>query len=209
MASIDISPSDRQYIDYLADLFAIVVAIEQIEKASRRDLITSDEYTTTVRRLLDRYKSMVSALEDSRNPYFSTIDDFFYTYCSRCPAALTTIRKGVVSTDAENSARFLAPQALECGQLIVTLIDSLGLEGITMEQLNPNLTSLLHGMEKLGVKDKDFYKSLLKWKVKLDGMHATDELDRRSAPQFSYELQDAYEKLRKYLHGDTSNLVTR
>lgn len=205
MSSLELTPGDRQNLDYLADLFALVTAIEQIEKASRRDLITQDQYSTTIRRLLDRFKNTVSHLENSRNPYFTTIDDFFDTYCARCPAACTTIKEGPASSPTENTGRFLARQAMECGQYFITLLDALRLQQTAVDALNPLLIDLVQGLGKLGLTDRDFYKRLTRWRQRLDGMNAADMLDEASAREFAYDLERGYNSLRTYLDEDGSS----
>lgn len=204
MSSMDISPGDRQHVDYLADLFALIIAIEQIEKASRRDLITQDQYGTTVRRLLTKYKSTVSHLENGSNPYFTSIDDFLNTYCSRCPAARATIKEGPAITSSENSARLLARQSVECGQYFITLLDALRLQQTSVDTLNPLLHDLVQGLGKLKLNEKDFYVRLVSWRTRLDGMNAADVLDDGNSREFAYDLERGYNSLLAYLDDDSS-----
>lgn len=204
MSSLEIPHNDRQHIDYLADLFAIVIAIEQIEKASRRDLVTQDQYNSTVRRLLEKYRSTVSHLENGRNPFFTTIDEFLDAYCSRCPAARATIKEGPVSSPTENSARFLARQSMECGQYFITLLDALRLQQTAVDALNPLLIDLLQGLARLKLTDRDFCVRLVKWREKLDTMYAADVLQEADARAFAYDLERGYNALRTYLEDDAS-----
>lgn len=204
MNSLEISPRDRQHIDYLADLFALIIAIEQIEKASRRDLITQEQYATTVRRLLTKYKSTVAHLENGNNPYFTTINEFFDAHCSRCPAALATIKEGPATSSSENSARFLARQAMECGQYFITLLDALRLQQTAVDTLNPLLHDLLQGLGKLSLTEKDFYTRLVTWRQRLDAMNAADVLNDADAREFAYDLERGYNSLRAFLDDDGS-----
>ncbi|KAL7695750.1 vacuolar protein sorting-associated protein-like protein [Lotmaria passim] len=202
MASIEISPGDRQHIDYLADLFAVIIAIEQIEKANRRDLITQDQYAATVRRLLEKYKSTVAHLQSAHNPYFTTIDDFFEKYCTRCLAARATIRDGPVSSPNENNARFLARQSVECSDHFITLLDSLRLQQTSVDVLNPPLGDLLQVLGKLGLTTQDFCVRLQAWQRRLDCMNAADMLDEAASRDFAYDLERGYACLKAYLESD-------
>ncbi|CAD2213102.1 ESCRT-I complex subunit VPS28 [Angomonas deanei] len=202
MANVEITPGEREHVDYLADLFAVVLTIEQVEKANRRDLITEKQYSDTVRRLLEKYKSTVSHLEKSRNPYFTNVDEFLDRYCSRCPAARATIKEGP-SGSAETNARFLARQSLECGQFFITLLDALRLQQTAVDAINPLLGDLLSGLNKLGLSKRDFYAKLQSWRKKLDAMQAADVLDDSSARQFAYDLEQGYNSLRAYLDEDS------
>ncbi|CCW63839.1 unnamed protein product [Phytomonas sp. EM1] len=202
MSYLEITPGERQHVDYLADLFAIVVAIEHIEKANRRDLITQEQYSATVRRLLEKYKHTVNYLEKGCNPYFTNIDDFLNTYCSLYPAARATIKEGPFSNPSENSARFLARQALECGQYFITLLDAIRLQQTAVDALNPLLTELLQGLNKLELKTHDFYVRLVNWHTTLNSMGAADTLDDAKAREFAYDLERGYNCLRAYLDDD-------
>ncbi|KAG5465101.1 hypothetical protein GH5_00563 [Leishmania sp. Ghana 2012 LV757] len=202
MASIEILPEDRQHIDYLADLFAVIIAIEQIEKANRRDLITQQQYDSTVRRLLEKYKNTVTHLQDARNPYFTTIDDFFDKYCMRCPAARATIRDGPMSSPNENSARFLARQSVECSDHFITLLDSLRLQQTSVDVLNPPLGDLLQVLKKLGLSKEDFCLRLQNWQRRLDSMNAADMLDESATRDFAYDLERGYACLKAFLESD-------
>ncbi|SYZ70370.1 vacuolar_protein_sorting-associated_protein-like_protein [Leishmania braziliensis MHOM/BR/75/M2904] len=208
MASIEISPEDRQHIDYLADLFAVIIAIEQIEKANRRDLIDQDQYSSTVRRLLEKYKNTVAHPQSARNPYFTTIDDFFEKYCTRCPAAQTTIRDGPISSPNENNARFLARQSVECSDHFITLLDSLRLQQTSVDVLNPPLGDLLQVLRKLGLSKEDFCVRLQNWQRRLDSMNAADMLDESSTRDFAYDLERGYACLKAFLESDPT-LSTR
>lgn len=200
--SVEISPGEREHVDYLSDLFAVVLSIEQVEKAHRRDSVNEKQYSDTVRRLLEKYKSTVTHLENSRNPFFTTVDDFFDNYCSRCPAARATIKEGP-SGSAETHARFLARQSLECGQFFITLLDALRLQQTAVDAINPLLGDLLQGLSKLGLQKRDFYVRLMKWRSKLEGMNAADVLDDTDAREFAYDLERGYNSLRAYLDEDT------
>ncbi|KAG5464366.1 hypothetical protein LSCM1_00549 [Leishmania martiniquensis] len=202
MESIEILPEDRQHIDYLADLFAVIIAIEQIEKANRRDLITQSQYDSTVRRLLEKYKSTVAHLQSARNPYFTTIDDFFEKYCTRCPAARATIRDGPMISPSENSARFLARQSVECSDHFITLLDSLRLQQTSVDVLNPPLGDLLQVLRKLGLSNEDFCVRLQNWQRRLDSMSAADMLDESATRDFAYDLERGYACLKAFLESD-------
>lgn len=72
----------------------MIVAIERVDLANKRDLITQDQYTSTIRRLLERYHSVLTDLSNSQNLYFTNIDDFLQKYCLSFPAALVVLKEG-------------------------------------------------------------------------------------------------------------------
>lgn len=202
-AKIEIS--DRQSVDYLADIYGNIVAMEQLEKAYRRDLVTADYYSSTIRRLIEKHRSTVGYLATSHNPYFTSEDAFLEEYCKRFPAARELIKKGPATTAAENNSRFLARQSMECGQLFITLLDALRLNQTSVDSLNPLLPELVLGLRKLKLGDKEFVVRLQGWKDKLDSMSAADTLNETSAREFAYDLERGYNCLREYLDDDATH----
>lgn len=110
MDFLDIPYADRHYVDDLSDLYAAVVAIEKIEKAFHRDLITNESYEVLLKRLLKKYRTIVAQLENSdggSNGVGSsssshsqshggrfTVDAFWAEYGSKCSAARQRVRVG-------------------------------------------------------------------------------------------------------------------
>ncbi|PBJ75013.1 vacuolar protein sorting-associated protein-like [Trypanosoma cruzi cruzi] len=198
-----VSPDERQHVEYLADLFAVIVAIEKVEKAMLRDLITQEQYDTTIRRLLEKYKSSVSYLEQGRNPYYTTIDSFWENYGSKCPAARARIQLGLANDHQLKDGHTNTTLVLECGQYFITLMDSLKLQQTAVDQLYTLLTDLVQGLRRLGASDQDFHQRLVAWKEKLDTMKASDELNERDTREFAFVLECGYQAFYAYL-SDTS-----
>ncbi|KAH9598265.1 Vacuolar protein sorting-associated Vps28 [Trypanosoma melophagium] len=205
-----ISPGERQHVEYLADLFAVIVAIEKIEKAILRDLITQQQYDTTINRLLEKYKSTVSHLEQGSNPYYTTIDSFWENYGSKCPAARTRIQLGFEVAKQQQQAGRVDPRlVLECGQYFITLMDSLKLQQTAVDQLYTLLTDLIQGLKRLNVEDLDFFQRLLSWKNKLDTMNASDELNEKDTREFAFVLERGYQAFHGYLSDTSGGVVAR
>ncbi|ESL09383.1 vacuolar protein sorting-associated protein [Trypanosoma rangeli SC58] len=204
-----VSPDERQHVEYLADLFAVIVAIEKLEKAMLRDLITQEQYDATIRRLLEKYKSSVSYLEQGRNPYYTTIDSFWENYGSKCPAARARIQLGLSDKNQQQKdGHTNTTLVLECGQYFITLMDSLKLQQTAVDQLYTLLADLIQGLKRLGAFDQDFFHRLLVWKEKLDTMKASDELNERDTREFAFVLECGYQAFYAYL-SDISTTKTR
>ncbi|ORC91331.1 vacuolar protein sorting-associated protein-like [Trypanosoma theileri] len=209
-----ISPGERQHVEYLADLFAVIVAIEKIEKAMLRDLITQQQYDTTIHRLLEKYKSTVSHLEQGSNPYYTTIDSFWENYGSKCPAARTRIQLGFEGAkqqqqEQQQAGRVNPRLVLECGQYFITLMDSLKLQQTAVDQLYTLLTDLIQGLKRLNVEEQDFFQRLLMWKKKLDTMNASDELNEKDTREFAFVLERGYQAFHGYLSETSGSVVSR
>lgn len=203
MNSLELSSSDRQDIEYLADLYACVVAIEQVEKAHHREYITSEQYQTNVERLLQKYHHTVDNLSSAKNPYFTTSENFLQEYCSKYHAALNAIKSGP-NVAADVSKRFLARQVMDCTQLFITLLDTLRLHQNSVDKLNPLLADLVVALKKINVRDRDFFQRLSRWHDRLNGMNAADVLDGESIRQLEYDLERGYSDLRSMMDSEAN-----
>ncbi|KAG8347800.1 putative VPS28 protein [Trypanosoma vivax] len=195
---------ERHHVEYLSDLFAVILAIEKLEKVVRRDIITQEQYEVAIHRLLEKYMSTVSHLEHSRNPYYTTIESFWESYGSECPAARTRIRQGFDGTKQHQEEGTVNPRlVLECGQHFITLMDSLKLQQTAVDQLYTLLTDLIRGLHRVGASEQDFFSRLVQWKEKLDTMKASDELNERDAREFAFALECSYQTFHAFL-GESS-----
>lgn len=201
MSFLEIPSGERQDLEYLADLFASVVAIEQLEKAQRREYITADQYTASVGRLLQKYQHTVRNLSSTKNPIFTSSEDFLNEYCSKYHAARHTILSGPVSL-ASDSKLYIARHVMDCTQLFITLLDALRLQQTSVDRLNPLLADLLSTLNKLHVQEKDFYQHLLKWHQRLNEMNAADVLDADGIRQLEYDLERGYSELRSMVDAE-------
>lgn len=203
MSVLELSSSEKQDVEYLADLYACVVAIEQVEKAHRREYISSEQYQTNVERLLQKYHSTVDNLSSAKNPYFTTGENFLAEYCNKYHAAMNTIKNGPsLATDV--SKRFLARQVMDCTQLFITLLDTLRLHQNSVDKLNPLLADLLVALKKINVRDRDFFQRLSSWHDRLNGMNAADVLDVENIRQLEYDLDRGYSDLRSMMDSETN-----
>lgn len=62
MSRVSIAPSERHGVDYLADLYTALLALEKLEKAHHRDLVTPEQYAASLRRLLEKYANIAHQL---------------------------------------------------------------------------------------------------------------------------------------------------
>lgn len=63
--------------DNMADLFAVITTLQQLEKAYIRDCITAKEYTAACSKLLVQYKA---AFKQVQSDEFPTIEAFITKY---------------------------------------------------------------------------------------------------------------------------------
>ena len=58
------SPSERQQLENLADVYSIIISLEQLEKAYIRDVVAAEEYAPACLKLIGQYKTALSSLGD-------------------------------------------------------------------------------------------------------------------------------------------------
>ncbi|KAI3630830.1 hypothetical protein MIR68_012265 [Amoeboaphelidium protococcarum] len=212
------SSSERETYENQADLYAIVITVEQLEKAYIRDSISADQYTQACAKLLTQYKTAFNLVDDQ----FKDIDDFCQTYYLNCQAALNRLKIGVPATiehavaasnstsggsgngggGGQQSAKYVA----EAVQSFITLMDSLKLEMRSVDHLHPLMGDLLQSLNKVGVSTQiESHKQKLKeWLIKLNQMKAADELDEQDTRQLMFDLETAHGAFYRALSNDGS-----
>ena len=68
------TPSDRDLLDSLAEIYSIIVALDGLEKAFNKDSVTDAEYTELCTRLLKQYKGNLS--DDRVSTEFGDLESF-------------------------------------------------------------------------------------------------------------------------------------
>jgi ESCRT-I complex subunit VPS28 len=101
------SVKEKERYDNLANLFAIITTIQQLEKAYSKDCVTAKEYTASCSNLLAQYKSAFKLVENE----FNTIDDFVKKYKLDAPIALERIKEDrpvTIKDDKGNTNKCIA-----------------------------------------------------------------------------------------------------
>lgn len=80
---------EREKYDNMADLFAVINTLQNLEKAYIRDCVTAKEYTAACSKLLVQYKA---AFKQVQNDEFPTVESFVAKYKVRQDAAFRELR---------------------------------------------------------------------------------------------------------------------
>lgn len=138
---------EREKYDNMADLFALMSTLENLEKAYIRDCVTPQEYTAACSKLLVQYKVALKLVQGDE---FPTIDSFIKKYRLDCPAALERIREDrpiTIKDDKGNTSKCIA----DIVSLFITIMDKLRLGIKAMDELHPELRDLVDTMSRLSV----------------------------------------------------------
>ncbi|MCJ1281085.1 Vacuolar protein-sorting-associated protein 28 [Xylographa opegraphella] len=88
--------AERELLDSLAEIYSIVVVLDDLERAYTRDSVSETEYTDICSRLIKQYNS---ALSDERvRRAFVDLESFKREYDMDCPRATERLRIGLPST---------------------------------------------------------------------------------------------------------------
>ncbi|KAI9221044.1 vacuolar protein sorting-associated [Blastocladiella britannica] len=182
--------ADRERIENLADLYAILVTAERLEKQYIRDNIPPAEYTPACSKLITQFRTALSVVHDQ----ISSVDQFMRDYNLSCPLAVNRLVKiGVPATvehasaDAPPDRSATAKHVAETVQHFITLMDAVKLGMVAVDQLHPMLSDLLAAMNKGQGRAK-----IREWLIALNQMKASDELSEDQARQLHFDLESAH-----------------
>lgn len=189
---------EREKYDNMADLYAIINTLQNLEKAYIRDCITPQEYTAACSKFLVQYKV---AFKQVQGDEFPTVDTFVKKFRLDCPAALERIKEDrpiTIKDDKGNTSKCIA----DIVSLFITIMDKLRLKIKTMDELHFELKDLVDTMNRLSLIPADFEaKAKVEgWLSTLNDMQASDELTDGQVRQFLFDLESAYTDFTKLLH---------
>ncbi|XP_058123844.1 vacuolar protein sorting-associated protein 28 homolog [Anopheles ziemanni] len=189
---------EREKYDNMADLFALVSTLQNLEKAYIRDCITPQEYTAACSKLLVQYKV---AFKIVQGPEFPTIEAFVKKFRLDCPAALERIREDrpiTIRDDKGNTSKCIA----DIVSMFITLMDKLRLEIRAMDDLHPELRDLLDTMNRLSLIPDNFEgkEKVASWLATLNEMQASDDLTEAQVRQLLFDLESSYSAFNNLLH---------
>lgn len=138
------SNQERQMYDNMADLYSIIVATEHLERQYIKDTIAAPEYTAICLRLIAQFKTAASLVN-------TDISDFVRRFGISCPAAMNRlVTMGVPATvqyaTQDPSQKSTSRNIAETVQFFITLMDSLKLNYIAVDQIHPQLSDLVQSL---------------------------------------------------------------
>uniref|UniRef100_A0A915LE39 Vacuolar protein sorting-associated protein 28 homolog n=1 Tax=Meloidogyne javanica TaxID=6303 RepID=A0A915LE39_MELJA len=185
--------SERDRIDNMSELYAMINALECLEKVYSRDYVPSKEYTAECSKLLVQIKVALRLVPGM------SIEEFVRQYRIQCPAALERIREDrpiTVRDDKGNQLKCIA----DIVELFITSLDQLKLNIRAVDELFPNLTELYASINAMSTLPDDFdAKVKVKYWYKLHGMAAHEELSDETARQMIFELEAGYNAFQRFL----------
>lgn len=187
--------AEREQMDNLGELFAVLNALEHLEKMFARDYVPHDAYKTECFKLLDQYKVAMRVVRGAE------ADSFAQKYRLHCPAALERIRDGrpiEAKDDRGNAYKNIAFIV----ERFITALDCLRLETREVDSLYPNISDLYSAINAMSSLPAEFNGKVKvkKWYDKLAVMAATDAITEDERRQAVLDLEQSYNEFTEFLN---------
>jgi ESCRT-I complex subunit VPS28 len=187
---------EREEYDEQANLYAIILATEHLERAFARDAISPKEYTEQCKKLLSQFRLAERALRGQM-----TTETFMAIYQMDCPGAVERLLKMGVPESIKSGDTSHSVTIAETVQHFITAMDAVKLEQRAVDELQPLLSDLMDVMTRLPETPDDFEpnRKVRKWLIKLNNLRASDEIDDDDSRQLYHDLDSAYAEFTRYL----------
>jgi len=197
--------AERDLQDSLAEVFGIIVTLDELEKAYLKDAIPETDYTEICDRLLKQYKAILT--DETVAKEFVDLETFKNEWDMEVPRATERIRIGLPSTvtapshnaSTSNNNGTNGTLILEATQEFITFLDAIKLGFLAKDQLHPLLTEVIQSVNK--VTDKDFVGrgKIVQWLITLNQMKITEELSPDQARELDLDMNNAYHGFKETL----------
>ncbi len=203
---------EREIYDEQANLYAIIMATEHLERAYARDAVEPKEYTAQCKKLISQFKLAERVLRSSNNSKGSitTVEEFMSRYQMDCPRAEERLLKMGIPEPMKGGTHDDVSHAVtvaETVQHFITTMDAIKLDQRAVDEIQPLLSDLndvLLRIPDLPPND-DFVplQKVSKWLQKLNSMRAVDEISDDDSRQLYHDLDSAYSEFTRYLKRGT------
>lgn len=193
---------ERERYECLAEVYSLVVCIDQLERAFIRDSIGPEEYTKACQRLLSQYVTLVRTRE--LESLVGDLEEFCNGYGIGALSGVQRVKLGIPATLEANPA--LQPSqgetvpangtsgkaVAEVTGLFITVMDGLKLKFRAKDQLHPLFRELVTSLNKVTSSDFEGRGNLVQWLVKLNKMKIDEVLSEEDVRQCLFDLDNAY-----------------
>ena len=180
-------------MDELANLYSVIRTVDTLERAFTNGLVAAEEYEKNLSQLLTQFNVIKTALKDDY-PDIETFIDEHDMDVAFAKARLLGAQVAATKIYHGESSRPEVVHILEAGQHFVTLVDSLKLDLVHVDDILPlirELSSALAGIPSLS-SNFESKEIVNRWQSKLNQMRASDKLSEEDTRQMSMDLDTAY-----------------
>eukprot|EP01125_Pyxidicula_operculata_P013523 TRINITY_DN4489_c0_g1_i3.p1 TRINITY_DN4489_c0_g1~~TRINITY_DN4489_c0_g1_i3.p1 ORF type:complete len:210 (-),score=22.39 TRINITY_DN4489_c0_g1_i3:836-1465(-) len=193
------NPTERKLYDNLANLYSIISTTEALEQLYSYHAIPVNDYQRECALLIQHFKI---AKQSTGKEHPSDVKQFMDEYgLNTCRAAYRTLVEVGKPQSHIATGEITAKVVAETVQHFITLKDSLSINMVAVDQIQPLLSDLVDSAKRSLVQFQGL-DILENWLLELNKMRAADELPDDKIRQFSHELSVTYDNFHKALSGN-------
>ncbi len=206
------SSQEQRLYDNFADLYAIIMTTESLERAYARNAITREEYVAECNKLISQFRVAEKIALEKKPSSTASLDKstetFMQIYQMDCPlAAHRLLVAGVPETMArvETNDKTGITIAMT-SEAFIHVLDAIEMSQSSVDELQPLLCVVMDNLSKLPETPNDFEPNRIvqQWLQKLNLMRAIDDLDETDMRQLQMDINAAYADFKTFL-SDRSN----
>ncbi|KAL7576113.1 hypothetical protein ACA910_000890 [Epithemia clementina (nom. ined.)] len=193
---------ERRTYEEMANLYAIIMATEHLERAYALDAVDQRTYTEQCKKLISQFSVAANYVIREQ----MTIETFMKLYQMDCPAAVERLLVQKIPQQVKGSSSDAghAATVAETVQYFITTMDAVRLEQRYVDELQPLLSDLFDSLTRLPQTPNDFEpnRKVQHWLRKLNGLRAVDQIEEEDARQLLHDLDSAYSEFTRYLRSE-------
>lgn len=211
------SMRQREIAETLAEVYSIILCVDQVEKMYIKDVVSDEsEYTRVTSRLLQQYRAIIVNNEhdqDFQKAFGGSLSEFCRRYGVIASNGVLRLEKGIPlttehaatgslvpptdSTEADPNAsprpgEGMARGVAEATGNFITVMDAVKLGYRNRSQLHPLLAELLLSTNRVARLDSRNRGRLVEWLVRLNRLRSQESLDEKAARELLADLDAAY-----------------
>lgn len=180
-------------MDDHANLYSVIRTVDTLERAFTNGAVQADDYEKNLGQLMTQFNVIKTALKDEYPDIERFIDEHDMDVAF-AKARLLGSQVAATRIYQRDNAKPEVVHILESGQHFVTLVDSLKLELVHVDDILPLLRDLSTSLAGIPSLPSNFEAKevVSRWLSKLNQMKASDKLSEEDTRQMSLDLDNAY-----------------
>jgi ESCRT-I complex subunit VPS28 len=186
-------------MDDLANLYSVIRTVDTLERAFTNGTVQTDEYEKNINQLMTQFNVIKTALKDEYPDIEVFIDEYDMDVAFAKARLFGTQVAATRIYHGSDSSKPEVVHILEAGQNFVTLVDSLKLDLVHVDDILPLLRELSDSLSAIPSisANSEVKQTVASWLAKLGQMKASDKLESDETRQMSLDLDTAYSSFHK------------
>ncbi|GMM51664.1 ESCRT-I subunit protein [Starmerella bacillaris] len=186
-------------MDGLAEVYSLIISIDEIEKAFERDSINMDDYNDIIGKLLNNYATLIR--EEAVENQFSSLKDFVAEYNIQAQKGIRRIELGIPATaeyiegsssQVSNRGHTSAKAVAQAAGNFITFCDGVHLNYRGKEDLHPLLAALATSLNRVTKMNFNGRSKIVEWLIKLNQLKSNEKLTEEESVQCFVDVEEAY-----------------